>query len=69
MTKKPDIDPVTGCAHIKNCKGYKPYRACSACGAQMFDDFEIDELEVNYCWKCGAMFDHNDDDEAVEELQ
>ena len=63
---KPAIDVVTGCAHIKDLVTYKhlaPYkhfRVCSVCDAEMPE--EIEEEQINYCWWCGFMFDHTDDD-------
>ena len=63
---KPSIDHVTGCAHIKNLHGYIIFRVCSFCEAVIPEIPAIEEKEINYCWKCGIEFDHNDDD-GVEE--
>lgn len=62
--RKPDIDPITGCAHVKNEYGYMLFRVCSVCGAVLPEIPGIEEIEINYCWKCGIEFDHNDDDEV-----
>lgn len=69
--KKPPFDPVTGCAHIVNEETpLGIYRACSSCragipdhlsGPNGFGDY-IDEENVDYCYSCGATFDHTDDD-------
>jgi len=61
MGKKPKFDEVTGCTHIENVRTkFGGYRACAACGACMPKD--IDELRMNYCYRCGETFDHFDDD-------
>ena len=61
MMAKPSIDPVTGCAHIKIAKFFGgKYRACSNCEAEVVRC--VDENLINYCWNCGAIFDHTDDD-------
>ena len=57
---KPAIDEVTGCAHIKDLVTYKHFRVCSVCGAETPE--EIEEEQINFCWRCGNMFDHTDDD-------
>jgi len=65
--EKPKIDPVTGCAHIKN---YPSWRGCSVCGAGVPECVSqrqyIEEEVVEYCWACGATFDHTDDDPKEE---
>lgn len=63
--KKPRIDDVTGCAHITNFDSYKHFRICSNCMAEM--PKEIYEEQLNFCWRCGIMFDHMDDDPNSEE--
>ena len=72
---KPSIEPTTGCAHITNeCCASGFYRACSACHAGIPDHESgpgfgsyIDEENVDHCYRCGATFDHTDDDEPMEE--
>ena len=64
MDVKPKIDPVTGCAHIENFHGYKLFRVCSKCSATVPEG--IDEGDLNYCWNCGATFDHTDDEPEEE---
>ena len=62
VSAKPWIDPVTGCAHIKNWKSpvYGWLRCCSYCDAEQPKD--IDEEFLTYCYNCGETFDHTDDD-------
>ena len=59
---KPRRDPVTGCAHIINQKNMfgKNQRACSYCYAVQPE--EVVESWIKFCWRCGEMFDHSDDD-------
>lgn len=54
------INEITGCAHIENLKTYKHFRICSNCHAEMPKDFIEDEIK--FCWRCGVMFDHEDDE-------
>jgi len=62
--RKRAADPVTGCAHIVTVNGYKAFRCCSECDAIVPED--IEEEKLNYCWCCGAMFDHADDEPVAE---
>lgn len=62
---KPAIDPVTGCAHIKNLVTYKRFRVCSCCDAEIPQ--ELPEEDIKYCWRCGETFDHSDDDPREED--
>lgn len=73
---KPDIDEFTGCAHVKNIiNSHGNCRACSACRAGitkivsscMNHGTYMDEKQIAYCWNCGAIFDHSDDDEPIED--
>lgn len=66
------VNPVTGCAHIRNEKvGDKIYRVCSACGAEVLFEGRhkrIEEKSLRYCYACGELFDHTDDEEKeIEE--
>ncbi|MBQ3478176.1 MAG: hypothetical protein IJH25_08400 [Clostridia bacterium] len=67
IMNKPAVDEVTGCAHIRNYKTtIGRFRGCSVCMAGVPDHVSggyIDESIVEYCWNCGATFDHTDDDE------
>lgn len=65
--RKLNINPITGCAHVRNDYGYKVFRVCSACDAIVPEISGINEDEIDYCWHCGAMFDHTEDDEVQEE--
>ena len=57
---KPAINEVTGCAHIADLVTYKHFRVCSVCRVDIPEG--IPEDQINYCWRCGNMFDHTDDD-------
>lgn len=63
------IDPITGCAHIRN--GIRKCRVCSACEAAVPDHLSdgtyINENQVAFCWQCGEMFDHTDDEGTEDE--
>ena len=63
---KLSIDPVTGCAHIKNLilMSCLKFRVCSNCESEVPKD--IDEERINFCWSCGMTFDHADDDPKEE---
>ncbi len=58
------VNEVTGCAHIKNLDTYKHHRVCSNCEAEMPE--EIIESELVFCWRCGVMFDHTEDEPNSE---
>ena len=58
------INEETGCAHIENLDTYKHYRICSNCQAEM--PKEIFEEELKFCWRCGVMFDHTEDEPNSE---
>ena len=71
--KKPDIDPNTGCGHIRNYEGWRgTYRGCSYCSAgicvQDSAGNYLEEVNVDHCWSCGTTFDHTDDERREEPM-
>lgn len=48
-------------AHIMKYEFWnRIFRCCSACMAVVKEG--MDDARINYCWSCGAKFDHSDTD-------
>ncbi len=65
MNSNGNLGNENGWAHITKVDGHKIFRMCSNCWADIPEGIEVED--VNFCWKCGAKFTHETQEDSGNE--